>query len=103
MEQFSLLSVLIWAFNFRLYYTRVKLGNPAKEYNVQIDTGSDVLWVTCNPCDGCPTSNGLDVSLLEFQLWLSSACYFDFPDMFAYSLVISLFSIYHLSHRILRL
>jgi hypothetical protein len=31
---------------FRLYYTSVKLGTPPSEYNVQIDTGSDVLWVT---------------------------------------------------------
>ncbi|XP_042431017.1 aspartic proteinase 36-like [Zingiber officinale] len=50
-------------FTVGLYYTHVKLGNPAKEYYVQIDTGSDVLWVTCNPCDGCPTSSGLDIQL----------------------------------------
>lgn len=47
---------------YRLYFTRVKLGNPAKEYFVQIDTGSDILWVACSPCTGCPTSSGLNVS-----------------------------------------
>lgn len=46
----------------RLYYTRVKLGNPPKEFYVQIDTGSDVLWVSCNSCSGCPTSSGLQVN-----------------------------------------
>lgn len=32
-----------------------------KEFYVQIDTGSDVLWVTCSPCTGCPTTSGLNV------------------------------------------
>ncbi|KAF3327221.1 aspartic proteinase-like protein 2 isoform X2 [Carex littledalei] len=49
----------------RLYFTRVKLGNPAKEFYVQIDTGSDILWVACSPCDGCPTSSGLNVRPLD--------------------------------------
>ncbi|KAK6141717.1 hypothetical protein DH2020_024519 [Rehmannia glutinosa] len=49
-----------------LYFTRVKLGTPPKEFYVQIDTGSDVLWVSCNPCTGCPTSSGLQQLALEF-------------------------------------
>lgn len=48
----------------RLYYTKVQLGSPAKDYYVQIDTGSDVLWVSCASCNGCPTSSGLQVCLL---------------------------------------
>ncbi|KAK3162109.1 hypothetical protein QOZ80_1BG0085620 [Eleusine coracana subsp. coracana] len=50
-----------------LYFTRVKLGNPAKEFFVQIDTGSDILWVTCSPCIGCPTSSGLNIELESFN------------------------------------
>lgn len=51
-----------------LYYTNVQLGSPAKEFNVQIDTGSDVLWVGCSGCDGCPTTTGLqDVQLNTFN------------------------------------
>ncbi|CAD6341899.1 unnamed protein product [Miscanthus lutarioriparius] len=50
-----------------LYFTRVKLGNPAKEFFVQIDTGSDILWVTCSPCTGCPTSSGLNIQLESFS------------------------------------
>ncbi|KAL7614147.1 hypothetical protein Lser_V15G07974 [Lactuca serriola] len=44
-----------------LYYTQVTLGSPPKDYYVQIDTGSDVLWVGCSPCNGCPKSSGLQI------------------------------------------
>ncbi|RZR86329.1 hypothetical protein BHM03_00013516 [Ensete ventricosum] len=63
-----------------LYFTRVKLGNPAKEFYVQIDTGSDILWVTCNPCNGCPTSSGLNVrSISNFygSMTWSNPCQLD--------------------------
>ncbi|KVI00122.1 Aspartic peptidase [Cynara cardunculus var. scolymus] len=46
-----------------LYFTRVQLGSPPKEYYVQIDTGSDVLWVSCNSCNGCPRSSGLQIPI----------------------------------------
>ncbi|XP_010923278.2 aspartic proteinase 36 [Elaeis guineensis] len=54
-------------FTVGLYFTRVKLGNPSKEFYVQIDTGSDILWVTCSPCNGCPTSSGLNIELEFFD------------------------------------
>ncbi|XP_062115694.1 aspartic proteinase 36-like isoform X2 [Humulus lupulus] len=37
-----------------LYYAEIKLGSPPEKFHVQIDTGSDVLWVNCRPCIGCP-------------------------------------------------
>ncbi|KAJ1385500.1 Xylanase inhibitor, N-terminal, partial [Sesbania bispinosa] len=40
-----------------LYYTKVRLGSPPREFYVQIDTGSDVLWVSCGACNGCPQTN----------------------------------------------
>ncbi|KAF3640142.1 hypothetical protein FXO38_22274 [Capsicum annuum] len=46
----------------RIYYTRIRLGSPPKEFHVQIDTGSDVLWVSCISCKGCPTLGGIDQS-----------------------------------------
>ncbi|CAM8969029.1 unnamed protein product [Rhodiola kirilowii] len=46
-----------------LYFTRVQLGTPPKEFYVQIDTGSDVLWVTCAGCTGCPRTSGLNKCL----------------------------------------
>ncbi|KGN46902.1 aspartic proteinase-like protein 2 [Cucumis sativus] len=50
-----------------LYYTRVQLGNPPKDFYVQIDTGSDVLWVSCNSCNGCPATSGLQIPLNFFD------------------------------------
>ncbi|XP_027084665.1 aspartic proteinase 36 [Coffea arabica] len=50
-----------------LYFTRVLLGSPPKEFYVQIDTGSDVLWVSCASCNGCPTSSGLQIQLEFFD------------------------------------
>ncbi|RWR79154.1 aspartic proteinase-like protein 2 [Cinnamomum micranthum f. kanehirae] len=54
-------------FTVGLYITRVKLGTPPKDFIVQIDTGSDILWVTCNPCDSCPKSSGLIRELTSFS------------------------------------
>ncbi|XP_009613509.1 aspartic proteinase 36 isoform X2 [Nicotiana tomentosiformis] len=55
-----------------LYFTRVQLGSPPKEFYVQIDTGSDVLWVSCASCNGCPTSSGLQIQLDFFDPSTSS-------------------------------
>ncbi|XP_073224103.1 aspartic proteinase 36-like isoform X2 [Cicer arietinum] len=53
--------------SFGLYTTQVKLGSPPREFTVQIDSGSDVLWVNCNPCTGCPHSSGLGVWIFNFH------------------------------------
>jgi hypothetical protein len=45
----------------RLYFTRIGIGTPAKRYYVQVDTGSDILWVNCVSCDGCPRKSNLGV------------------------------------------
>ncbi|KAH9299562.1 hypothetical protein KI387_031244, partial [Taxus chinensis] len=50
-----------------LYYAQIGLGVPAKQYYVQVDTGSDVLWVSCVPCVKCPTSSGLGVRLTIYN------------------------------------
>ncbi|KAL2481322.1 Eukaryotic aspartyl protease family protein [Abeliophyllum distichum] len=55
-----------------LYFTKVKLGSPPREFNVQIDTGSDILWVTCSPCNNCPQTSGLGVELNSFDATSSS-------------------------------
>ncbi|KAK9289767.1 hypothetical protein L1049_008888 [Liquidambar formosana] len=55
-----------------LYFTRVKLGSPPREFNVQIDTGSDILWVTCNSCNNCPQSSELGIELNFFDITSSS-------------------------------
>ncbi|CAL9224734.1 unnamed protein product, partial [Arabidopsis halleri] len=40
-----------------IYYTTLEIGTPPREFNVVIDTGSDVLWVSCISCVGCPLHN----------------------------------------------
>ncbi|KAH9604939.1 hypothetical protein KSS87_018614 [Heliosperma pusillum] len=41
----------------RYFYTTLKLGEPARPYHFDIDTGSDLTWVNCDaPCVNCPKS-----------------------------------------------
>ncbi|RDY07829.1 Aspartic proteinase-like protein 2, partial [Mucuna pruriens] len=42
-----------------LYYTKIQLGSPPQDYYVQVDTGSDILWVNCVGCTTCPRKSGL--------------------------------------------
>lgn len=66
----------------RLYYTKITIGTPPVEYHVQVDTGSDILWVNCHNCERCPTKSDLRVCsfllspspflLLSFLLFLFS-------------------------------
>ncbi|GAV62911.1 Asp domain-containing protein [Cephalotus follicularis] len=61
-----------YAVGYGLYFTKVKIGSPPKEFNVQIDTGSDILWVTCSTCNDCPQSSGLGIPLNSFDAASSS-------------------------------
>ncbi|CAA0316391.1 unnamed protein product [Arabidopsis thaliana] len=55
-----------------LYFTKIKLGSPPKEYHVQVDTGSDILWINCKPCPKCPTKTNLNFRLSLFDMNASS-------------------------------
>ncbi|KAK7278292.1 hypothetical protein RJT34_23318 [Clitoria ternatea] len=51
-----------------LYYTKLGLGSPPKDYYVQVDTGSDILWVNCVECLRCPKKSdisGIDLTLYD--------------------------------------
>lgn len=50
----------------RLYFTEIELGSPSSNYYVQVDTGSDLLWVSCQPCPECPSSSDLEVTSLSY-------------------------------------
>jgi hypothetical protein len=50
-----------------LYYAQIASGNPPKKYCIQVDTGSDILWVNCVPCEKCPKSSGLGVRLTFYD------------------------------------
>ncbi|KAH8976150.1 hypothetical protein BDL97_01G198600 [Sphagnum fallax] len=56
-----------------LYYMEIMLGTPSQTYDVQIDTGSDLLWVDCSPCTGCPQTSSLKVSLSPYSESASSS------------------------------
>jgi hypothetical protein len=61
-----------------LYYTQIEIGSPSKGYYVQVDTGSDILWVNCIRCDGCPTTSGLGVMLHRHGLSVQFNSFDDF-------------------------
>ncbi|OMO77934.1 Peptidase A1 [Corchorus capsularis] len=50
-----------------LYFAKIGLGNPSKDYYVQVDTGSDILWVNCAGCDKCPTKSDLGIGLTLYN------------------------------------
>ncbi|XVE84545.1 hypothetical protein DITRI_Ditri17bG0021700 [Diplodiscus trichospermus] len=52
-----------------LYYAKIGIGTPAKDYYVQIDTGSDIMWVNCIQCEECPrrSSLGIDLTLYDIK------------------------------------
>lgn len=50
----------------RLYYAKIGIGTPPKDYYVQVDTGSDIMWVNCIQCKDCPTRSSLGVRLFYF-------------------------------------
>ncbi|XP_054800488.1 aspartic proteinase 36-like isoform X2 [Prosopis cineraria] len=59
-------------YSIGLYFTKVKLGSPPREFKVQIDTGSDILWVACDACSDCPRSSDLGIELNFFDRASSS-------------------------------
>ncbi|XP_024985538.1 aspartic proteinase-like protein 2 isoform X4 [Cynara cardunculus var. scolymus] len=50
-----------------LYYARIGIGTPPKEYYVQVDTGSDIMWINCIQCHECPKRgyHGLELTLYD--------------------------------------
>ncbi|XP_076904661.1 aspartic proteinase 36-like [Bidens hawaiensis] len=56
-----------------IYYTKIRIGSPPKEYYVQIDTGSDIMWVNCAGCVECPRTSDLGVPLSLYDPQESSS------------------------------
>ncbi|GER33243.1 eukaryotic aspartyl protease family protein [Striga asiatica] len=48
-----------------LYYAKIAIGTPSKDYYVQVDTGSDITWVNCIQCSQCPRRGyrGIELTL----------------------------------------
>ncbi|XP_024990655.1 aspartic proteinase-like protein 2 [Cynara cardunculus var. scolymus] len=56
-----------------LYFTKIRIGTPPKDYHVQVDTGSDLLWVNCVGCQKCPKKSDLGISLALYNPKASSS------------------------------
>ncbi|XP_058093581.1 aspartic proteinase 36-like isoform X2 [Magnolia sinica] len=55
-----------------LYFAEIGVGTPPKSYYVQVDTGSDILWVNCIGCRRCPRKSDLGIKLTLYDLKESS-------------------------------
>ncbi|KAJ9558887.1 hypothetical protein OSB04_013501 [Centaurea solstitialis] len=58
------------AFGVGLYYAKIAIGTPPREYYVQVDTGCDIIWINCIECQECPKKgyHGLDLTLYDPEL-----------------------------------
>ncbi|KAJ0876471.1 putative nepenthesin [Helianthus annuus] len=54
-----------------LYYTKIGIGTPPKEYHVQVDTGSDIMWINCIQCQGLIYAEHVLSCIYIFQLDLT--------------------------------
>ncbi|KAI3878170.1 hypothetical protein MKX03_029413 [Papaver bracteatum] len=43
-----------------LYYTKLSIGSPPKDYFLHVDTGSDIIWINCVGCSPCATFTDID-------------------------------------------
>ncbi|KAJ3685337.1 hypothetical protein LUZ61_014501 [Rhynchospora tenuis] len=50
-----------------LYFAQIGIGTPSKDYYVQVDTGSDILWVNCISCSRCPKKSDLGIELTLYD------------------------------------
>ncbi|RZC63382.1 hypothetical protein C5167_025143 [Papaver somniferum] len=56
-----------------LYFTKLSIGSPPKDFFLHVDTGSDVLWVNCARCSPCrPTYTDDNSTLNLYDPTLSS-------------------------------
>lgn len=55
-----------------LYYTKLAIGTPSKDYYVQVDTGSDIFWVNCADCNTCPKKSDIGIDLALYDIKTSS-------------------------------
>lgn len=55
-----------------LYYAKIGIGTPSKDYYLQVDTGTDMMWVNCIQCKECPTRSNLGMDLTLYNMKESS-------------------------------
>lgn len=52
-------------FYYSQYFAKIGLGTPSRDFHVQVDTGSDLLWVNCAGCIKCPRKSDLVRQLIN--------------------------------------
>ncbi|KAB2613268.1 hypothetical protein D8674_035584 [Pyrus ussuriensis x Pyrus communis] len=52
----------------QMYFTKLELGSPPREFEVLFDTGSDLSWVACSFCADCPRSSGLRIPINFYDI-----------------------------------
>ncbi|CAN4106003.1 unnamed protein product [Withania somnifera] len=50
-----------------LYFAKIGIGTPPNYYFVQVDTGSDIMWVNCIACQGCPRRGYGGLELTQYN------------------------------------
>ncbi|CAI5493968.1 unnamed protein product, partial [Closterium sp. Naga37s-1] len=45
-----------------IYYVQLGIGTPPQTFNLDIDTGSNLLWINCLPCNPCTLSKTLQTN-----------------------------------------
>lgn len=58
-----------------LYFVELYVGTPPQKILPVADTGSDLIWVNCNPCENCSSFNPNRSSSLSYVPCYSRECY----------------------------
>lgn len=64
-----------------LYFVELYVGTPPQKVLPIADTGSDLSWVNCNPCQNCSFFNPDRSSSLSYVPCYSRECYFLTPSV----------------------
>ncbi|BBN17154.1 aspartyl protease family protein [Marchantia polymorpha subsp. ruderalis] len=67
------------------YFTRISFGSPSSDVLVTIDTGSDLLWIQCHPCDKCYVQVGPIFNPGESHSYDPIHCYSEACETLAHS------------------
>ncbi|KAG6547189.1 hypothetical protein Mapa_011441 [Marchantia paleacea] len=67
------------------YFTKISFGSPSSDVLVTIDTGSDLLWIQCHPCDKCYVQVGPIFNPAESDTYDPIHCYSEACENLAHS------------------
>lgn len=57
------------------YLMQLKIGSPPQSFWAVLDTGSDVIWTTCRPCDGCFSDTTSLFEPRQSSTYKNQSCY----------------------------